>query len=253
MVCHSLAQAGQHENAVLVPHLALNVEYTSSISDYSGYSGVRDVDDISVSGPVSDPEDLRPVVWYVLGVFTNSPGPVDVWGVQFGLGDYDTAAMDFVKWDDCFLTNSLQLPTSGWPGPNEGIAIAGLVEGLADDEIVEVYWFASYVYGEVGIPLGSDPRSDVVGFGCAPPTSVIDGVESYNLGILGFGVSGYNPLDPVPQEGACCLADQCEIQTLDDCVALEGEYQGDNTSCFPMNPCEPAKETSWGNLKRLFR
>jgi len=256
MACPSLAAAGPHENAVLVPHIALDVEYTSSISDYAGYSSVRDAEDISVSGPVPDQDDLKPVVWYVIGVLSDCPGPVDVWGAQFGLGDYDSGAMDLVKWGDCFLANTMELASSGWPGPNEGIAIVGTFDSLADDEVIEVYWFASYVYGEVQIPLDRDPQMDIVGFaseqiGTEP--SIVDPIEEYNLGKLGFGVPGYNPVDPVPQEGACCVDGGCETQTLDDCVSLGGEYQGDNTSCFPRNPCEPAMETSWGNLKRLFR
>lgn len=42
---------------------------------------------------------------------------------------------------------------------------------------------------------------------------------------------------PGTPTGACCVGTDCTIQTLEDCEAMEGSYQGDGTDCDP-NPCE---------------
>ena len=39
--------------------------------------------------------------------------------------------------------------------------------------------------------------------------------------------------------GACCVGIECSVVSLDECAALEGEYQGDGTSCDPYDPCNP--------------
>ena len=40
--------------------------------------------------------------------------------------------------------------------------------------------------------------------------------------------------------GPCCLTDgTCEIMSSMDCLAMEGEYRGDNLTCADVNNCEP--------------
>lgn len=248
----ALAQDGPHANAYLVPHVALDIEYTASINDYSGMSNVRSCDEISVSAPVSDPGELTPVVWYVLAVFEDSPGPVEMHGITFGIGDYDAASFEIYRYGECFFNHSLELSSPGWPGPNTGTALVGTDQYLSRDTIAEVYWFASYVYGEVEVPLDVNPVQDVGEIGNADEPPTMDRIYAENYGRLGFGRLGYNPCEPLPATGACCFAEECEIVTLDDCAAGNGDYMGDNTTCFPINPCEPAQATSWGNLKRLY-
>ena len=47
-----------------------------------------------------------------------------------------------------------------------------------------------------------------------------------------------NPLPPPRETGACCFADgRCEELTQASCAAASGTYQGDGTTCSPINPC----------------
>jgi hypothetical protein len=43
---------------------------------------------------------------------------------------------------------------------------------------------------------------------------------------------------PGPATGGCCFGDLCSIETEADCLAGDGVYLGDDTSCDP-NPCVP--------------
>ena len=45
------------------------------------------------------------------------------------------------------------------------------------------------------------------------------------------------PVTTTTPTGACCVGTDCTIETEEDCVDMEGEYQGDDTECDP-NPCE---------------
>ena len=71
-------------------------------------------------------------------------------------------------------------------------------------EISEVYWFASYIYGEVKIPLGSSPTysHQYVHIGNSEAPSVTDYIEDETmLGEIGFGITGHSPFQPAPAEG----------------------------------------------------
>jgi hypothetical protein len=244
------AQAGPHEFGVLVPHVNLQIEYTYG-ADYDGQSGVRDCSQLTTSGPTS-PE--RPLVWYVLASFASSPGPVRLAGLEFGFGDYDASRVGFVDYGIAGkfgYGGEIEVPFSGWPGPNSGVVMAWGQDHVHTEELVEIYWFSSYVYGDVQIPLGPDAYSGSGGFATDGLPPVVD--EVYDYGTLGFGVEGYNPCGTPITRGACCVADICQLVTRDECDMLGGRYMGDNTECFP-NPCrEDAIETSWGKLKRLYR
>ena len=59
---------------------------------------------------------------------------------------------------------------------------------------------------------------------------------------------------PAPT-GACCFEDgTCQILDAEDCAAAGGAYEGDGTVCDP-NPCPPipTHESSWGEIKNLYR
>lgn len=43
--------------------------------------------------------------------------------------------------------------------------------------------------------------------------------------------------------GACCVGSDCSIQTADDCAAMGGTYQGDDTTC-ESNPCCPTTDVT---------
>lgn len=64
-----------------------------------------------------------------------------------------------------------------------------------------------------------------------------------------------NPCPQPPATGACCFEDgSCQVLTADDCGAAGGSYQGDDTVCDP-NPCPvvPTIESSWGQIKNVYR
>jgi len=241
------AWPGPHDRGVLITHLNTELEYTSTIPTYEGQAELRDCEDAVCVGPV-DPE--RGQVWFVLASFENSPGPVDLGGAQFGFESYDTSRLQFVDYGAC-NEGFLEIPTSGWPGPSSGTAL--VFERSRQEDVVELYWFASYVYGEVAITLA--PCPDAVGgiaFSTPPPDQEED--VAFDFGKLGFGTEGYNPCDPVPPDldGACCIFDECFVLTEDDCTAQNGVFQGVGTDCFP-NPCRgDYVDTSWGVLKRLY-
>jgi hypothetical protein len=58
-------------------------------------------------------------------------------------------------------------------------------------------------------------------------------------------------------DGACCIGDQgeCRILTGSECSDQGGEYQGNETTCEPVNPCLPVATvpSTWGSIKGLFR
>lgn len=243
------ASAGPHEYGVLLTHLNPTLEYSAGGGSamYEGLSGLRDCEDAITEGQVM-PEQAQ--IWYVLASFHNSPGPINLGLVDFGFGDYDSRKMAFLDSGAC-NDGFLLMPTSGWPGPNEGIGV--LYQTGRRTTIVEVYWFASYVYAPVSIPLDEDPATagrDDTGFvDCRDVSPVADPI--WDFGVMGFGEEGYNPCSTAPANGACCVGDECQIVDRTQCEMLGGSYRGDNTTCFP-NPCKSIT-TSWGKLKEIYR
>jgi hypothetical protein len=259
----SIAIAGDHANAKLIFHLPPDLQYTRPNSGFIGDSDLRNPDDAvtNASIPVVGEDGyiayLHARVWFVLACFRDSPGPVDVGGYKFGFGDYDAAQIEIIEYSHCF-SEGIEIPTSGWPGPNEGVSVVETCHPSCakHTEIAELYWFASYAYGPVQIPLARCPvdndRFDYPGIGTSELPSLEDFIyNEEDLGIIGFGMEGYNPFSPTAATGACCDGSYCDIVTLEDCDNAVGTYQGDRSDCFP-NPCEAALEATWGELKDKF-
>lgn len=57
--------------------------------------------------------------------------------------------------------------------------------------------------------------------------------------------------------GACCFDNQgdCRILTEQECAEAGGAYQGDDTTCEPVNPCieVPTVQTTWGKIRANYR
>lgn len=241
------ALAGPHENGVILPHLALDLEYSYGQS-FENQSDVRSCEEAVTSGDVN-PDVAQ--VWYVLASFHKSPGPVDLRGIVFGFADFDPSRIAIVDWGNDAL---LEIPGDGWPGPNEGTTLTWDVSKTTT--ICEIYWFACYVYGDAYVPLGPwefDPNRGPEGQFCDLSTPPIpDEIADY--GAIGFGTTGRNPCSLIPETGACCIGETCEVLERSDCTDLGGTYEGDKTDCFPRNPCvENTLPASWGKLKRLYR
>jgi hypothetical protein len=64
--------------------------------------------------------------------------------------------------------------------------------------------------------------------------------------------------EPNPCPAVCCYGDtwhDCMITLQADCEAMHGYWHPEWTSCEP-NPCEiytPAENTSWGQIKAMYR
>jgi len=237
--------AGPHENGVFVPHLDASIEYTTTVATYAGQADLDECAKAVVQGNVNAE---KAQVWFVVASFADSPGPVDLTGAEFGFGSFDSGSITFIAWGPS-LPEVLEIPSSsGWPGPSEGVATAMVdMESGETDEVVEIYWFATYVYSALTIPLSVNPATAKA---TALSRRETDPIES--LGALGFGQEGYNPCGIPPQpEGGCCLWGICAVLTREDCEAEGGRYLGDFTACFP-NPCPEPIETSWGILKKMY-
>jgi hypothetical protein len=245
------ALAGPHANGVLLPHLNPSIEYTSTMPSYEGMSGLQDCREAIVQGRV-DAE--RAQVWFVMASFAYSPGPVELATAAFGFGAYNRSRIEIVAYGAC-NDGYLEMPTDGWPGPNEGTAILFFVpDNVQRSEVVELYWFASYAYAAVEIPLGPRPEAPPPNPQFTTPAvnnSAIED-EASDFGVIGFGMEGYNPCGFVVADGACCVFSECLILRREECEAREGVYQGDNTDCFP-NPCGKPIETTWGVLKGFYQ
>jgi hypothetical protein len=233
---------------VLLAHVNPTLEYTSSVTSYAGQSELDDCAEAIVQGVV---DETRAQVWFVVASFHNASSN-EVKGVDFGLGSYSSSAIILSDYGHCFdrWTEPLAITTDGWPGPNEGIAIVS-TGGLMNREVLEVYWFAAYVYSAVTIPLDVNPTTAVAAvLGEVGTQELFD-----DLGSIGFGQPGYNPCNTGPGDptGACCLwDDSCEILTEEECSSEGGLYRGDYSGCLP-NPCDrPAIETTWGVLKKIY-
>jgi hypothetical protein len=178
-----------------------------------------------------------PVVWYVLAAW----GTEDkTWcGTEFGLGAFDAGLFGFVEAAPCFPVEGLEIPTAGWPGPNEGTAFVVTGDPWMGNW-VPVYYFGGYAYGYAApgdIPLDVDPPTGFAGFGncLAPPQSF----PAYALGSMGINYDGIVPDFPEPpMPWACCFDDgRCQMLTEADCAAAGGIAWLEQVTCEP-NPCD---------------
>jgi hypothetical protein len=241
------AGAGPHANGVLLTHLNSNIEYTTSTPSYAGESDLDDCREAVCEGSVVAD---RAQVWFVIASFAKSPGPVDLAGVEFGFANFSAGDVSFVGYGACNEDAGYEIPTDRWPGPREGTSITFTI-APRHEELVEIYWFATYIYDVVSIELTVRPLTEVAVFSDPSIPQQVDDVADF--GILGFGEPGYNPCaNPGPASGACCIWGQCQITQRDACESQGGIYLGDHTDCFP-DPCTHDEiETTWGLLKKMY-
>lgn len=149
-----------------------------------------------------DCEDLSPtagpdqsgVEWFLVVVVSGRRASFST--VTFGLGGYDESA--------CYISffgptrpelQPLEIPSAGWPGPNEGTAVSWAPQCLSG-EMVPVYYFGVYVYGSTTIPLGSfypGQQDGVVSCGVPGEEDPIAEFGSFGCG----GVGGENACESV--------------------------------------------------------
>jgi len=188
------------------------------------------------------PYDGEAHFWFVLAAWSLEG---KIWaGTEFGLGSYNVAAYGIAEAGVCAPAGFLEIPTPGWPGPNEGTAF--VTTGTPwNGNFVPVYYFAGYTYPGGGlttdIPIDVDPPTGFCGMSNTqnPPISYM--VHPDYRGVMGAGTAPVIPeWPPVPIEGACCMPEPlgaCQVMFEADCAAAGGAWQGPGTVCDP-NPCE---------------
>ena len=188
---------------------------------------------------IEDPQDQNPAImttepriWFLLTAF---PEEKRWCGTEFGFGDYEPYLFVFTGHGPCTLGDFLEIPTSGWPGPNEGVAIVTTNEPWFG-HLEPVYYFEGYAYYYPGvIPVDVDPPTAFAGWGnCLTPPESFGTLCFPGMGIMTEGVR----CEHLPEEAACCIGEECFLVQEDDCLVMGGEwYPGED--CGPDNPCLP--------------
>ncbi len=182
-----------------------------------------------------------PDVWYVLAAWEYE---AKTWGgTEFGFGAFDPAPFVFYESGACFPAAGLEIRTPGWPGPNEGTAVATTGDPWQGNW-TPVYWFGGYTYGQgygaTIIPIDIDPPTGFCGFlNCMiPPRPFV--VSPEKRGGMGVHMPGIVPA--FSESWACCLCNPCgacAMLTQHECAHAPGIWMGPGYTCEPVNPCPP--------------
>ncbi len=196
---------------------------------------------------IDAPADSTPAIWYVLCAW---PEEKEWCGVEFGLGEFDPALFDFVRWDPCFPPTGGVEPTLFWPHPSSGTALVTIGDPWRGN-FVPIYWFGGYASpGQGRIPLAVDPPTHFGGWAnCSSPADLF---QATCFGALGINMDGLTCAPPV---AVCCIGHACQLTTGASCLDLGGTFHVEWRSCDP-NPCEPispVQHASWGRIKNALR
>ncbi len=225
--------------------------------------------------------------WFVLAAWSSEKEWCEA---EFGLGHYDARVFSFVDWGPCYPSVGIEVPTSGWPAPNEGTAFLSTGEPWTGN-LLPVYYFGGYAYSDFGpeiIPLGVNPATGLAGTAnCLQPHGFWEADQLGGLGINSDGIfvcptavccdtvtnechimnqadceemgglwdpRGHDcPL--ACEEHVCCFFGECFLMSYPECWLMGGDWDGYLDSCGPPNPCGgPSAEqrTSWGKIKSLY-
>jgi hypothetical protein len=179
--------------------------------------------------------------WYVLAAW-EAEGKT--WcGTEFGFGDYIPEAFSVYGFMACFPTAGLEIPTPGWPGPNEGTAFVTTGDPW-NGNWVPVYWFGGYAYDYYGatiMQIDVDPPTGFCGFSNCMNPPVAFAVGPDQRGGMGIEQPGVVPTwPPVPEPWACCLPEPlgaCAMLLESECLRAGGTWLGPEYTCGPVNPC----------------
>ncbi|MFC1573409.1 right-handed parallel beta-helix repeat-containing protein, partial [Candidatus Eisenbacteria bacterium] len=180
--------------------------------------------------------------WYVLAAFAEDK---EFCSVVFGVGDYPSNiwGFDTGSTQACFLDDGhpagLELPTSSWPGPNEGTALATLHTPWSGN-YVPIYIFTGYAYGygySGIVPLDVNPDRGFGSFTNCEGVPVDFPIAFY--GGMGINTDGIYIAPTDGQEHACCFGAECYVMPADSCFVQEGHFYVEWDTCVP-NLCPDA-------------
>lgn len=180
--------------------------------------------------------DHPQVIWF-LASFVPEASP-RVASVYFGMDQ--NLPVGFVdRQGFCGPAGSVEISDSGWPSPEAGNSV-GFGSPIAGDTLFRFYYFIVADETETGASFCSkiNPTGGYASFydDAFPP--VQDNVTRF--GCVKWYEAGSNTCPVPPPTGACCLNTAvCQIVgSKNECDALSGTYQGDNTACdTPCSAC----------------
>ncbi len=167
--------------------------------------------------------------------------------VYFGI-NYDFNNLDpGVKKGMCAPANSLEAPDANWPGDPSGLSgnSVGFGSPVIGNHLFPFYYFQvdDFSGGPPAVPFlcsGINPLGGYAAFLDDSAPAVTDDVTRFGC-VKWYSDTGSNVCPIAPPTGACCLSSGTEalcqiVNSKNECDALSGTYQGDNTLC-ENHPC----------------
>ncbi len=191
-----LADPSNLEGGVLIAHHPSAMEFSSTPPAEGWCQHYLDGSAIDAcEEQVNRIDTQEGAIWFVLAAWSEDKE----WrGVEFGLGEYSPSNYVISDHGPCFPSQGLTVPTAGWPGPNEGVALA-VSDSSWFGNYLPVYYFAGYPYGMEVVQIRPNPSTDFAGMANAasPPRQWAAAV----LGGMGMDAQGMSACpDSVPEE-----------------------------------------------------
>jgi hypothetical protein len=191
-------------------------------------------------------------VWFVLAAWAEEK---EWCGAEFGFGDYAPDIYAFTHWGPCSPAGAMEVPMTGWPGPNRGTVLT-IQDTPWSGRFIPIYWFAGYAYAEGIIWLAENPATEFGGTcNCMLPPQTWSAEQFGGMGLFRAGGQACpGPPTSPPPPVVCCSGGECELTSATDCASLGGTPHPEWDDCEP-NPCSlsPALNLSWGLIKSLYR
>jgi hypothetical protein len=180
------ADSSNLEGGVFIAHHPPGLQYSEGENWCARYFQDFAIDSCSEQNNRIDTQGDHSV-WFVLAAWSE---PKEWRGVEFGFAAYDSTICALTSWGPCFPDGGgLEIPTAGWPGPNDGTTLTASGAPWSGN-FLPVYYFVSYAYYAGEIPLGVHP---VTGFGGTAngetPPQAWAAAAFGSMGILEDGVS----------------------------------------------------------------
>lgn len=191
VVSAGLAFAGPNEDLVLV--VQGNVD--GAETDGDPCTSIVLPGSCSDLTPTAIP-DLNGVEWFLI-LAAREPEPLGFTTITFGVGNYNPDATYIALFGPCNQAEGpLEIPSDDWPFPEEGTSVSWAPSCL-EGNMVPVYYFGIYAYGDGTIPLGDYYPGQPSGVVSCTDPPVEDVFIAY--GTLGVGgAQGYNPDCTIP-------------------------------------------------------